>query len=108
MQIKSIAMIPLLLAAKAYAGVDIALYQDNDCGLPIPGTGQTYVQSGTCNDHLGTGWMSARILRTDSPAGTLTFYSPGGCHGTNKGFSAQNFDCLRNFGFVANAAGLVG
>ncbi|KAI1131659.1 hypothetical protein F5Y10DRAFT_262036 [Nemania abortiva] len=102
-------ILTLLAVAGAQAYVTMNLYSDNDCTNLIPGSGQTTVNSGTCDTNVGTGWSSARIIDdTGSPAGTLTFYTRNSCTGTSHGYSSANFACLNNFGFVANAVGLAG
>ncbi|KAH8166434.1 hypothetical protein CIB48_g1795 [Xylaria polymorpha] len=103
--------IPFLALSGVQAYVTLELYQDNNCQTPIPGTGQTTVNSGSCDTNVGTGWSSAKVLdNKDSPAGTLTFYTRNNCAagGQNHGYSSANFACLNNFGFVANAVGLAG
>ncbi|KAK8017146.1 hypothetical protein PG991_008222 [Apiospora marii] len=87
------------------------LFSDNACQDPVPGSGWTTVNSGSCDANVGTGWQSARITdNRDSPAGTLTFYTHNDCAAgqSSHGYSAANFACLNNFGFVANAVGLTG
>ncbi|KAI0145633.1 hypothetical protein GGR57DRAFT_506824 [Xylariaceae sp. FL1272] len=101
----------LLLATGTRAYVKMHLYQDNNCKTLIPGSGQTTVNSGSCESNVHVGWSSAKIISDPgSPAGTLTFYTRNNCAVGQKshGYSAANFDCLSNFGFVANAVGLVG
>lgn len=95
----------------ARGDVIMNLYQDNDCQIPVPGAGWTEVNSGSCDTNVATGWSSAKITNNGgSPAGTLTFYTRNNCAVAqlNHGYSSANFDCLNNFGFVANAVGLVG
>ncbi|KAF2260668.1 hypothetical protein CC78DRAFT_584573 [Lojkania enalia] len=109
--ILTLASIPLVAMPVAQAFVTLALFQDNDCQTPIPGAGTTTVNSGSCDTNVDVGWSSAMVIdNTDSPAGTLTFFERNNCAVAqpSKGFSSANFACLNNFGFVANAAGLVG
>ena len=109
---KSIAAAMLLaLTSTAQAYVTVKLFQDNDCQTPVVGSGQTTVNSGTCDTGpFETGWSSAMIIdNTNSPAGTLTFYTRNDCAaGTSHGYSSANYACLNNFGFTANAVGLGG
>ncbi|KAI0472232.1 hypothetical protein F4859DRAFT_483548 [Xylaria cf. heliscus] len=103
--------IPFLAIPGVQAYVTLELYQDNDCQTLIPGTGQTTVNSGSCDTNVSPGWSSARIINNqDSPSGTLTFYTRNNCAAgqSSHGYNAGNFACLNNFGFVANAVGLVG
>lgn len=96
-------------AARGY--VTMNLFSDNDCKNPVPGSGWTTVNSGSCDTNVATGWMSARITdNRDSPAGTLTFYNNNNCAAgqPSHGYSSANYACLNNFGFVANAVGLAG
>ncbi|KAK8108375.1 hypothetical protein PG984_014176 [Apiospora sp. TS-2023a] len=101
----------LLFPGAAQAYVTMNLFQDNDCRVPVPGSGWTRVDSGTCDTNVATGWQSAIITdNRDSPAGTLTFYNRNNCAAAqpSHGYSSANFACLNNFGFVANAVGLAG
>ncbi|KAI0812202.1 hypothetical protein GGR55DRAFT_704066 [Xylaria sp. FL0064] len=100
-----------VLCAGAQRYVNMYLYQDNDCQTLIPGFGQTTVNSGSCDANVRTGWSSAKIISdTDLPAGTLTFYNSNNCavDHPSYGYSSANYACLNNFGFVADAVGLVG
>jgi hypothetical protein len=102
---------PLLIIGGAHGYVTMQLFQDNNCQILIPGSGQTTVNSGTCDTNVHPGWSSAKILSNkDSPAGTLTFYTNNNCAAAQKshGYSSANYACLNNFGFVANAVGLAG
>lgn len=96
--------LPLLLAANtAHASVTMNLYQDNNCETPVPGSGWTTVNSGSCDTNVATGWQSALITDdSGSPAGTLTFYTNNNCAAgqSSHGYSSANFACLNNFGFV--------
>lgn len=89
----------------------LALFQDNDCKVPVPGDGTTTVLSGTCDTNVKTGWLSAMILETnDEPLGYAgpEFYSHNNCAMSQKrhGYSGRDMKvCMRNFGFVANAVG---
>ncbi|KAL1852482.1 hypothetical protein Daus18300_012163 [Diaporthe australafricana] len=101
-------IVSLLAITGARAKVVMDLYSDGDCANKI---GSANVDSGTCMTWFTPGWSSAKITDdSGSPAGTLTFYTNNNCAaGQSKhGYSAANFDCLRDFGFVANAAGLAG
>ena len=103
--------LPLLAITGAHAAVTMNLYQDNECKIPVPGSGWTTVVSGTCDENVSTGWSSAMITDSgDSTAGTLTFYNNNNCAVAqpSHGYSTANFACLNNFGFVANAVGLAG
>lgn len=87
------------------------LFQDNDCQTLVSGDGVTTVNSGSCDTNVATGWSSAKVTDNgDSPAGTLTFYTRNNCAAgqSSHGYSSANFDCLKDFGFVANAVGLAG
>jgi hypothetical protein len=109
--ILSFVAVPIIAMTAVQAGVTMNLYQDNDCTVPVPGSGSTTVNSGSCDTNVGTGWLSALITDdSGSPAGTLTFYNNNNCAAgqPSHGYSAANFACLNNFGFVANAVGLVG
>ncbi len=107
----SLVVLAALAITGAQADVTMTLYQDNDCQTPVPGSGQTTVNSGTCDSNVATGWSSAKITdNRGSPAGTLTFYNRNNCavQQPSHGYSSANMACLRDFGFVANAVGLVG
>ncbi|KAK8057941.1 hypothetical protein PG996_011878 [Apiospora saccharicola] len=101
----------LLFPGAAQGYVTMSLFSDNDCQVPVPGSGSTTVNSGSCDTNVGTGWLSAQITDDrDSPAGTLTFYTNNNCAAgqSSHGYSSANFACPNNFGFVANAVGLIG
>ncbi|KAI1331321.1 hypothetical protein F5Y16DRAFT_395206 [Xylariaceae sp. FL0255] len=92
--------------------VMIELYQDNDCKVPVPGAGWTFVNEASCDDTVSTGWSSARMVfdTQDVPIrGDLTFYNKNYCalpqpHAHFD--TASNYErCLNNFGFVANSVG---
>ncbi|GAW20370.1 hypothetical protein EKO27_g8152 [Xylaria grammica] len=94
--------------------ITMALYQDNDCQIPVPGTGNTTVNAGTCDTNVKTGWLSAIIIANNEldldpkwPHGP-EFYERNNCAVGQKrhGYSGKMGPCLRNFGFVANAVGL--
>ncbi|KAK5629874.1 hypothetical protein RRF57_005589 [Xylaria bambusicola] len=101
----SVLAAPLLLAARTQVKVTMRLYQDNNCQTLIPGTGNTTVNDQTCDTNVRTGWSSAHIIYGNY--GTLTFYSRNNCAAIqpSHGYDASNYDCLNNFGFVANAVG---
>ena len=115
MQLSLKVALTLIIASAGTGGVNanvtLKLFQDNNCQTPVPGTGQTFVVSGTCDTNVATGWSSALIVdKGGSPAGTLTFYNRNNCAAAqpSHGYSSANFACLNNFGFVANAVGLAG
>ncbi|KAK7703187.1 hypothetical protein SLS64_009163 [Diaporthe eres] len=101
-------VVPFLAIAGAKADVVMTLYSDGDCTNEL---GSANVNSGSCMTWFKPGWSSAKITDdSGSPAETLTFYTNNNCAAgqSSHGYSAANFDCLRDFGFVANAAGLAG
>ncbi|KAI1366778.1 hypothetical protein F5Y08DRAFT_337367 [Xylaria arbuscula] len=89
----------------------LALFQDNDCKIPVPGDGTTTVMAATCDSNVKTGWMSAKILETaDEPLGYNgpQFYHNNNCAMSQKhhGYSGRDMKvCMKDFGFVANAVG---
>ncbi|KAK7917925.1 hypothetical protein PG985_009799 [Apiospora marii] len=83
----------VLFPGAARGSVTMNLFSDNACQGPVPGS------------------VAARITdNRDSSAGTLTFYTHNDCAAdqSSHGYSSANYTCLNNFGFVANAVGLVG
>ncbi|KAI0512521.1 hypothetical protein F5B22DRAFT_648624 [Xylaria bambusicola] len=97
----------LLLAAGIQGKVTMRLYQDNNCETLVPGTGNTSVEANSCDTNVRTGWSSAKIIKGNY--GTVTFYSHNNCAPSqpNHGYEAVSSDCLKDFGFVANAVGFL-
>ena len=111
MDIKLLALVAIqCLVAAVHGDVTLALFQDNDCVTPVPGSGTTTVTDGSCDTNVSTGWSSAKIVGNDGiDFGTLTFYTKRDCGCPtcgSHGYSRGNFNCLNNFEFVANAVGL--
>ncbi|KAI0523799.1 hypothetical protein F5B22DRAFT_642901 [Xylaria bambusicola] len=103
---------PLNIGDNEHRHMVLALYQDNDCQIPIPGDGITQVNSGTCDTNVRTGWSSAKIIENNivrPPAGWPygpEFYERNNCAVAQKrhGFSGLPGPCLK-IGFIANAVG---
>ncbi|KAK5629990.1 hypothetical protein RRF57_005705 [Xylaria bambusicola] len=103
---------PISIGDKETRHMVLALFQDNDCQIPVPGDGTTKVNCGTCDTNVRTGWSSARIIEhnifrpfrgwPDGPE----FYERNNCAVAQRrhGFSGYPGPCLK-IGFVANAVG---
>ncbi|KAI1322232.1 hypothetical protein F5Y16DRAFT_404634 [Xylariaceae sp. FL0255] len=100
----------VFLAPGVKGSVLLMLYQDNHCTIPVPGSGWTHVWSTSCDTNVDTGWTSAQINLTTSPDfGTVTFYNRRNCAPVQPriSFRPSETRCLNDFGFVANAVGLI-
>lgn len=96
----------LALTTTAYNQLSVTLYSDNDCQQHLADITVTADTCATPNP----GWSSMQI--TDAvpldAAGTLTAYTVNNCGNPaagSHGYSVSDKGCLKDFGFVANAAG---